>query len=64
MIVCHSCNNEISDGQALIALDKHWHISCFKCDTCGCILHGEYLSKDGKVYCEKDYQVSVLYIWI
>ncbi|XP_075585301.1 actin-binding LIM protein 1 isoform X2 [Dermatophagoides farinae] len=54
--ICHSCNNEISDGQALIALDKHWHISCFKCDTCGCILHGEYLSKDGKVYCEKDYQ--------
>lgn len=56
--VCHSCNSEISDGQALIALDKHWHISCFKCETCASILHGEYLSKNGKVYCEKDYQVK------
>ncbi|XP_075679054.1 actin-binding LIM protein 3-like isoform X1 [Dermatophagoides pteronyssinus] len=54
--ICQSCNQDISDGQALIALDKHWHISCFKCETCGCILHGEYLSKDDKVYCEKDYQ--------
>ncbi|KAF7490681.1 Actin-binding LIM protein 2, partial [Sarcoptes scabiei] len=53
---CHSCHQDIYDGQALIALDKHWHIKCFKCETCGSILHGEYLSKEGKVFCEKDYQ--------
>ncbi|KAJ6223678.1 hypothetical protein RDWZM_002223 [Blomia tropicalis] len=54
--LCNSCQTEISDGQALIALEKHWHVWCFKCETCGMILHGEYLNKDGKVYCEKDYQ--------
>lgn len=55
---CHACQQKIVDGQALIALDKQWHIWCFKCHTCGTVLHGEYMSKDGKVFCEKDYQVS------
>lgn len=57
--MCSSCHGEISEGQALIALEKHWHIWCFKCETCGTILHGEYLNKDGRVYCEKDYQVCI-----
>lgn len=59
--MCNSCQTEISDGQALIALEKHWHVWCFKCETCGMILHGEYLNKDGKVYCEKDYQVRLYF---
>lgn len=23
------------NGQSLVALDKHWHLGCFKCRTCG-----------------------------
>lgn len=58
---CNACQQEISEGQALIALDQQWHIWCFKCQACKAVLHGEYMSKDGKVYCEKDYQVIDLH---
>lgn len=53
---CAGCGNKIKDGQALVALDLHWHIWCFKCSQCQTPLHGEYVAKDGKAYCEKDYQ--------
>lgn len=53
---CAGCRNKIQDGQALVALDLHWHIWCFKCTLCQQALHGEYVAKDGKAYCEKDYQ--------
>lgn len=53
---CAGCKDNIKDGQALIALDLHWHVWCFKCTQCQTPLHGEYVAKDGKAYCEKDYQ--------
>lgn len=53
---CAGCGDALVDGQALVALDKQWHIYCFKCTACGQLLHGEYMSKDDKPYCEKDYQ--------
>lgn len=40
----------------MVALDQQWHIWCFKCGTCGTVLHGEYMGKDGIPYCERDYQ--------
>ncbi|XP_048187155.1 actin-binding LIM protein 3 isoform X2 [Perognathus longimembris pacificus] len=52
---CAGCKEEIKHGQSLLALDKQWHVSCFKCQTCGVILTGEYISKDGVPYCEADY---------
>uniref|UniRef100_A0A452HPV5 Uncharacterized protein n=1 Tax=Gopherus agassizii TaxID=38772 RepID=A0A452HPV5_9SAUR len=54
---CAGCGREIKNGQALLALDKQWHLGCFKCKACGKVLTGEYISKDGAPYCEKDYQV-------
>ncbi|KAL1137647.1 hypothetical protein AAG570_009343, partial [Ranatra chinensis] len=54
--VCSGCEGELKEGQALIALDRQWHIWCFKCSDCGSVLHGEYMGKDGVPYCEKDYQ--------
>uniref|UniRef100_A0A8C8VM67 Actin binding LIM protein 1 n=1 Tax=Pelusios castaneus TaxID=367368 RepID=A0A8C8VM67_9SAUR len=54
---CAGCGREIKNGQALLALDKQWHLGCFKCKACGKVLSGEYISKDGFPYCEKDYQV-------
>lgn len=53
---CAGCQERILDGQALIALDLHWHVWCFKCAHCRAPLHGEYVAKEGKAYCEKDYQ--------
>lgn len=53
---CAGCGEQIRDGQALIALDLHWHVWCFRCNQCGNLLHGEYVAKDGRAYCEKDYQ--------
>ncbi|XP_032806502.2 actin-binding LIM protein 1-like isoform X4 [Petromyzon marinus] len=53
---CTGCGSDIMNGQALLALDKQWHLGCFKCKTCGKVLTGEYISKDGVPYCEQDYQ--------
>ncbi|KAK7864065.1 hypothetical protein R5R35_002720 [Gryllus longicercus] len=53
---CAGCQEELKEGQALIALERQWHIWCFKCHACGAVLHGEYMGKDGIPYCEKDYQ--------
>ncbi|XP_032885499.1 actin-binding LIM protein 3 isoform X10 [Amblyraja radiata] len=52
---CAGCGDEIKHGQSLLALEKQWHVSCFKCQSCGVVLTGEYISKDGVPYCETDY---------
>ncbi|XP_052467593.1 actin-binding LIM protein 1 isoform X5 [Carassius gibelio] len=54
---CAGCGRDIKNGQALLALDGQWHLGCFKCKACGKVLSGEYISKDGSPYCEKDYQI-------
>ncbi|XP_028821745.1 actin-binding LIM protein 1-like isoform X4 [Denticeps clupeoides] len=54
---CAGCSRDIKNGQALLALDSQWHLGCFKCKACGKVLTGEYISKDGAPYCEKDYQI-------
>ncbi|XP_066932754.1 actin-binding LIM protein 1-like isoform X2 [Clytia hemisphaerica] len=53
---CAGCGNDIKSGQALLALDKQWHLWCFTCHKCGCLLAGEYMGRDGVPYCEQDYQ--------
>ncbi|KAE8614678.1 hypothetical protein XENTR_v10008262 [Xenopus tropicalis] len=55
---CAGCKEEIKQGQSLLALEKQWHVSCFKCQTCGIVLTGEYISKDGVPYCESDYHAQ------
>ncbi|XP_052497610.1 actin-binding LIM protein 2 isoform X3 [Budorcas taxicolor] len=55
---CGGCGAEIKNGQSLVALDKHWHLGCFKCRTCGKQLNAEYISKDGLPYCEADYHAK------
>uniref|UniRef100_A0A8C2FS75 Actin binding LIM protein 1b n=1 Tax=Cyprinus carpio TaxID=7962 RepID=A0A8C2FS75_CYPCA len=55
---CAGCGRDIKNGQALLALDSQWHLGCFKCKACGKVLSGEYISKDGSPYCEKDYQIN------
>ncbi|KAG7511714.1 actin-binding LIM 1 isoform X14 [Solea senegalensis] len=54
---CAGCGRDIKNGQALLALDRQWHLGCFKCKACSKVLTGEYISKDGAPYCERDYQL-------
>ncbi|XP_051506712.1 actin-binding LIM protein 1-like isoform X1 [Myxocyprinus asiaticus] len=54
---CAGCGRGIKNGQALLALESQWHLGCFKCKSCAKVLTGEYISKDGAPYCEKDYQL-------
>lgn len=42
---CAGCGAEIKQGQSLLALEKQWHVSCFRCRTCNMVLTGEYISK-------------------
>ncbi|XP_053619615.1 actin-binding LIM protein 3 isoform X4 [Plodia interpunctella] len=53
---CAGCGQELSEGQALVALDRQWHTWCFLCGECGCVLQGEYMGRGGVPYCERDYQ--------
>ncbi|XP_060795171.1 actin-binding LIM protein 2 [Neoarius graeffei] len=52
---CCGCGKEFKNEQSLMALDKHWHLGCFKCKVCNKVLNAEYISKDGIPYCEMDY---------
>ncbi|KAJ8008075.1 hypothetical protein DPEC_G00101000 [Dallia pectoralis] len=52
---CCGCGKEFTNEQSLVALDKHWHLGCFKCKVCNKVLNAEYISKDGIPYCEVDY---------
>uniref|UniRef100_A0A3B1JL09 Actin-binding LIM protein 2 n=1 Tax=Astyanax mexicanus TaxID=7994 RepID=A0A3B1JL09_ASTMX len=51
---CCGCGKEFKNEQSLVALDKHWHLGCFKCKVCNKVLNAEYIS-DGIPYCEMDY---------
>ncbi|XP_034414411.1 actin-binding LIM protein 1-like [Cyclopterus lumpus] len=55
---CSGCRRDIKNGQALLALGGQWHLGCFKCKACRRVLSGEYISKDGVPYCERDYQIQ------
>uniref|UniRef100_A0A3B4B8S0 Actin-binding LIM protein 2 n=1 Tax=Periophthalmus magnuspinnatus TaxID=409849 RepID=A0A3B4B8S0_9GOBI len=52
---CCGCGKEFKNEQSLVALDKHWHLGCFKCKVCNKVLNAEYISRDGIPYCEMDY---------
>ncbi|XP_067618595.1 actin-binding LIM protein 1 isoform X3 [Eurosta solidaginis] len=55
---CAGCGEMLKEGQALVALDRQWHVWCFRCKACNAVLNGEYMGKDGVPYCEKCYQKS------
>uniref|UniRef100_A0A8C4HS39 Actin-binding LIM protein 2 n=1 Tax=Dicentrarchus labrax TaxID=13489 RepID=A0A8C4HS39_DICLA len=52
---CCGCGKAFKNEQSLVALDKHWHLGCFKCKVCNKVLNAEYISKDGIPFCEMDY---------
>ncbi|XP_056299017.1 actin-binding LIM protein 2 isoform X2 [Pseudoliparis swirei] len=52
---CCGCGKEFKNEPSLVALEKHWHLGCFKCKVCNKVLNAEYISKDGIPFCEMDY---------
>lgn len=56
--VCAGCGRHISDRFYLLALERHWHVSCLQCSQCGRTLDDEItcFARDGNIYCRKDYQ--------
>lgn len=55
---CAACGHLIQSGQVLQALNAHFHIHCFKCTACSAVLHGEYMARDGRPYCIRDYNTT------
>eukprot|EP00294_Goniomonas_avonlea_P001454 CAMPEP_0114548926 /NCGR_PEP_ID=MMETSP0114-20121206/5249_1 /TAXON_ID=31324 /ORGANISM="Goniomonas sp, Strain m" /LENGTH=309 /DNA_ID=CAMNT_0001733563 /DNA_START=9 /DNA_END=938 /DNA_ORIENTATION=- len=47
---CGGCSKPIG-GKVLTALDKNWHVDCFKCKTCGGAVPAQFEHADGFPYC-------------
>lgn len=48
---CAGCKLLIwEDSRHLTAMDKAWHVGCFKCGACRLALTGSYIPKDGQPY--------------
>ncbi|XP_022694162.1 lipoma-preferred partner homolog [Varroa jacobsoni] len=54
---CVECQHEVlNDGSGCSAMDKVYHISCFKCHVCKRELQGKaFFAVQGQPYCEEDY---------
>ncbi|KAL7719158.1 Lim domain [Entamoeba marina] len=58
-IKCDVCQREIH-GKVVSVGDKKLHPDCFTCCMCGePFVSNNYIEKDGKYYCKKDYTESV-----
>uniref|UniRef100_A0A4W4E1Z4 Actin binding LIM protein family, member 3 n=1 Tax=Electrophorus electricus TaxID=8005 RepID=A0A4W4E1Z4_ELEEL len=61
--VCQQCSHQLVSSDEPIKIHgpsrkNSGSVSCFKCQTCGMVLTGEYISKDGIPYCESDYHTQ------
>eukprot|EP00053_Salpingoeca_punica_P013736 m.124405 g.124405 ORF g.124405 m.124405 type:complete len:667 (+) comp16289_c0_seq1:83-2083(+) len=52
---CALCSRPITE-QAVLALNKQWHRSCFVCHACKKPITSKFQEQDGKVYCFDDYK--------
>ncbi|CAB4014775.1 LIM homeobox Lhx1, partial [Paramuricea clavata] len=55
MVQCSGCNLPISDKYLLKVLDCMWHTKCLQCDQCKLQLTEKCYSREGKLYCAKDF---------
>lgn len=55
--LCAKCGGKIvGEGSGCSAMGKLYHIHCFRCHNCQCLLQGKpFYALDGKPFCETDY---------
>ncbi|XP_065175161.1 actin-binding LIM protein 3-like [Sycon ciliatum] len=53
--LCPECKDIVEMGQGLLAVDKVWHVWCFRCKICHIDLTSKYIVKDNDVLCEDDF---------
>ena len=53
--VCTGCQTPIMDRFILKVLDKAWHSKCLCCVDCGDLLVDKCYSREGAVYCKRDF---------
>lgn len=57
---CSKCGEKVvGEGTGCTAMDQIFHIACFTCRVCDCLLQGKsfFYHVDGKPYCERCYMV-------
>merc|ERR1719411_2273735 len=54
---CSKCYDAIvGEGKGCSAMGRLYHITCFTCHQCNCLLQGKpFYALDGKPFCETDY---------
>ena len=57
--LCAECGEKISEDHILCGA-KVYHPLCMKCQVCGEVLRGKYLTYEDRPICEKDFRVSCL----
>ena len=56
---CNKCNKKVFQPEKIIADDRLFHQSCFKCETCNIQLSTtNYSGSEGTYYCFKDFKAA------
>lgn len=55
MVQCSGCNLPIVDKYLLKVLDCMWHTKCLQCYECKHLLTEKCYSREGNLYCAKDF---------
>ncbi|CAF1054241.1 unnamed protein product [Rotaria sp. Silwood1] len=53
--VCAACREPIQDQWIYEVLDRVWHANCIRCIDCGQPLTEKCYTRDGKLYCNRDF---------
>lgn len=57
---CGACGSTVT-GAATVAFNKKYHPNCFRCETCGDALTGEFYDYGGRAYCRRDFETKHLH---
>ena len=53
--VCAACHEPIQDQWIYEVSDRFWHGHCIRCVDCGHLLTDKCYTRDGKLYCQRDF---------
>jgi hypothetical protein len=53
--VCAACAEPIQDQWIYEVLDRLWHDHCIRCVDCDQLLTEKCYTRDGKLYCHRDF---------